>query len=929
MAPKPVFAKIYSLSTFEANCQITHDAQNDPHPIRPTMSSQSVEEILIEMYDLSGNPTDEVDSTVKRMIKNHGLTATDNDKNKIYAKMLGQVPIIFPKQSSHYSNIPDYYDHLVNDSKYNVAKHEQYPQSPPSHPPLSPPLHADIVAKLTQQGRQQLYSHQVRTIGLIRQGKNVLITTPTASGKSYGYVLPFLDAVKKDPATTGLFIFPMNALTNDQFDKISEFGIGTVEKYDGSIKSNDKKKVRNNLPNALLTNPDQIHLSILRTHDKWTDFFKNLKFIVIDEIHNYKGFFGSNMSNILFRLLNAVKMAGGNPQIVCTSATIANAKSFAKDLAWVDFELVNSSGSGSPEKYYAMLDSIKTEGLKVGETEEEWVAEILNKLLKKSPVSLLHDLVLSLGDNGYQNMVFVNSRLQADTLRDSVQSHSDNYKNLDAEMICSYHGGLSTDDRQRIEQEVKNGNKKIIFTTSALELGIDIGSLDICILYGLPKTSNEIWQRIGRVGRDPSKAALAIIVNSYSADDIYYFFNPDKFFNTKNNPEEPIIYPYNEALRKLHLQCGYHEGLQKQDITDKHLWSDIDPNMEIESAYPRIPIRGSWYDPFTLLDDQCVELGTMEYERVYRELHPGAIYRTESSNYKLRKLDFKAKTAHLNEVQDLEYYTNPDVETIIDIGSDPVEEVVKYGKYELLVGKGTLEVILRVGGYWRIYQDGRFPRRSKLQNNSERKFKTKGFWLTIPPGKAKLWNSLIPEFSDKHSFNILHSLEHLLVREIQEMGYCEASDIMTLTYEEHHNYRGPTIFIYDNYHKGLGICDRIFYNLDTIIKNASRRISACQCHDGCPACINKITFCEHKDDFTDKDHTRDFLKFIALQQPKGTKYISRSASLVQFKVYNADQFNVDDEYSPGWTVVEKSDDEYVLENGSGDIAYVPYEDSPL
>ncbi|MBT4992403.1 MAG: DEAD/DEAH box helicase [Candidatus Marinimicrobia bacterium] len=894
------------------------------------MSAQTTSELLIEIFDLSGLPVDEVDSTVQRLVKLHNLDDGDNNKNKIYAKMLGQIPKVFPKQTSTYnSSIANYYDHLINDGQYNVVKFKQDPLSPPSHPTLTPPLHADIVAKLTQQGRQQLYSHQVRSIDLIRQGKNVLITTPTASGKSYGYVLPFLDAVKADPQTRGLFIFPMNALTNDQFDKLVEFGIGTVAKYDGTVKSHEKKKIRNNLPNALLTNPDQIHQSILRTHANWTNFFKNLKFIVIDEIHNYKGFFGSNVSNILFRLLEAVKKAGGNPQIICTSATINNAKIFAKELAWVDFEEVNWSGSGSPEKYYVMLDSISPKGLKVGDSQEEWIAGILEQLQKRSPQSLLFDLLLSLGDNGFQSMIFVNSRLQADQFRDIVQTLSVKYSTLKPEMVCSYHAGLSNTERQEIEHAIKNGNKKLIFTTSALELGIDIGTLDVCVLFGLPKTSNEIWQRIGRVGRDPSKSALAIIVNSYSADDIYYFFNPDRFFDTQNQPEEPIIYPYNEALRKLHLQCGYYEGLQKQDIVDKHLWNTVDATIKSESAYPRIPIRNSWNDPIILLDDGGAEIGTLEYERAYRELHPGAIHRTATSNYKVKKLVLKERTAHLKEIEDVEYYTNPDVETVIDIGANPVEEILSYGKYPLLIGRGELEVNLSVGGYWRIYQNGGFPRRSKLKNNSERKFKTKGFWLTIPPKKAMLWNSIIPEFSEKHSFNIFHSIEHLLIREIAEMGYCDASDVISLTYADHYNYRNPIIFIYDNYHKGLGISDRISINIDDLIRRAYSRLVNCKCYDGCPVCIIKNSFCEHREDFTDKARAVLFLNSMTGKQPKRKKYISRNDSLKQFTTYGGDYFKVGDEYAHGWKVIEKSDDEYILENGAGDIAYVPYEDSPL
>ena len=890
------------------------------------MSLQTVEEILIKMFDLSGLPADEIESTVKRLKKLHDLEDTDNDKNKIFAKMLGQVPKVFPKQAQPYSSIPTYYDHLVDDPKFNVVKHKQDAQSPPTYRPLSPPLHPDIVAILTHQGRQRLYSHQVKTIELIRQHKHVLITTPTASGKSYGYVLPFLDAVKKDPATTGLFIFPMNALTNDQFDKLSNFGIGTVAKYDGTVKSHQKEKIRANPPNALLTNPDQIHHSILNTHADWTSFFKNMKFIVIDEIHNYKGFFGSNVSNILFRLLHVVKKAGGNPQIICTSATIANAKAFAKKLAWVDFEEVSGSGAGSPEKYSVMLDSIKTEGIKIGQSEKEWVAGILEKLLKKSPESLLHDLVLSLGDNGFQSMVFVNSRIEADLLKDAVQYLSDNYTNLKSEMVCSYHAGLSNDERINIEHGIKNGDKRIVFTTSALELGIDIGSLDVCILFGIPKTSNEIWQRIGRVGRDPAKAALAIIVNSYSADDIYYFFNPEKFFDTKDLPEEPVIFPLNKILRKLHLQCGYLEGMTKQDVTDEHIWNSIDTSLKKKNAYARIPIRNSWYDPFTLIDENGKKMGTIEYERVYREFHPGAIHRTESSTYKLKSVDYKKKLASFIRLENPEYYTSPVVKTTLDIEPGASEQILNIGNHQLLIGRGTLNVHMSVGAYLRIYLDGREKRGFKLKNKRERKFKTEGFWISLLPGGANKWDSVIPEFSNTHGFSVFHSLEHLLLREVIEKGYCDTSDITSLTYSEHYKYSSPALFFYDNCLKGLGLCEKIFDNVEDLINRAYLRMVVCKCYDGCPACINKRSFCEHRENFVNKDLTKDFLKQIALLPAKRSKYIDKQASSKQFPLYTSDKFKVGDEYIPGWTVTEKNDFEYVIEDVSGDTAYCEFED---
>ena len=889
------------------------------------MKSKTVSQILIDYFELSELPAEEAEEMVQSTINTFGIEEGDNF-DKVLNKLTIQLPQFFPKQAQALNTVPKYFNYLSTDSQFEIVKSKHSHQSQPLYANLDPPLHTDISTKLSQLGRPLLYLHQVQAIELIRDGKNVLITTPTASGKSYGYVLPFLDAVKKDPSTTGLFIFPMNDLMNDQFDKISEFGIGTVEKYDGSVKSYQKKKIRDSIPNALLTNPDQIHSSILRKHSEWTDFFKNLKFIVIDEIHNYKGLFGSNVSNTIFRLLNVVAKAGGNPQIICTSATIANSQAFAKKLAWRDFELVKYSAAGSPEKYHVMLDTINPEHRKVGQSEEEWVAEILKKYLEKSPEKMLYDLVLSLCENGFQSIIFVNSRLMADRMRDVVQELSTTYANVNPDMVCSYRSGLSNNERIQIERKIKDGSKKIIFTTSALELGIDIGSLDACILYGLPKTSNEIWQRIGRVGRNFNKPAMAIILNSRSGDDFFYFFNPDKFFKTKDLPEEPVIFPYNEILRKLHLQCGYLEGMTKQDVNDLSVWDTIDTVKKAESAYPSLSVRNSKFELYRLLDGNGVEIGTLESERVSRELHPGAIRRIESKTYKFQNVDYDNKKATFIELPNFEYYTYPVVKTTVAIQSATKEEILNYGNYSLLIGYGEVDVNSSLSGYLRFYQDGRQTRKSKFKSKNPQNLKTEGFWLTLVPNKAGAWSSLIPGFSNQKSFHILHSLEHLLHREIVEQGYCDTADIIGYTYEEYGGYSNPTIFFYDNYYKGLGLSQKIFNNIENLISKAIIRIMSCTCYEGCPACIYKRAYCEYNGKFTNKDLTKEFLKPLMLAQTKRSRYFNQTNSSIKFPSYSSDKFNVGDEYIPGWIVTEKTDVKYIIETAAGDRANCTFED---
>jgi DEAD/DEAH box helicase domain-containing protein len=289
-------------------------------------------------------------------------------------------------------------------------------------------------------------------------------------------------------------------------------------------------------------------------------------------------------------------------------------------------------------------------------------------------------------------------------------------------------------------------------------------------------------------------------------------------------------------------------------------------------------------------------------------------------------VDHANKKAIFKVLPSFEYYTHPVVKTTITIQSATKEEILNYGNYSLLIGYGNVDVNSSLTGYLRFYQDGRKPWRSELKNTNPKDLKTTGFWLTLVPNKTGVWNSLIPGFSNQKSFHILHTLEHLLLREIVEHGYCDTEDIIGYTKEEYSGYSNPTIFFYDNYYKGLGLSHKIFDNIENLISKAIIRIMSCTCYEGCPACIYKRAYCEYNEKFTNKDLTKEFLKPLILTQTRRSKYLDQTNSSLKFTQYARDKFDVGDEYIPGWTVTEKNDVEYIIETAAGDIAYCTFED---
>jgi len=746
----------------------------------------------------------------------------------------------------------------------------------------------------------RLYKHQEDAIKLLNSGKNIVLTTETASGKSLVYLLPFQEEVIKDPNSTGLFIYPTKALSNDQMINLLSYNIATAEKYDGDTEPADKKRIRNNNPNAIFTNPDTIHHSMLRTCGQWNDFFKNLKFIVIDEIHMYKGYFGSNVSNILYRLLSAVKKAGGNPKIVCTSATINDAKIFAEELVHEKFVEISSSTSGKTTRDFLFLES----GLNPND----------NSFLI-SPRDILLNFVLNMANKGMQGIAFVDSRKKIDILEKYAKDSSLNFQ-VNPDAVVGYHAGLDYAQRVQIENGIKNKNISIVFSTSALEIGIDIGSLDYCVLFGIPPLNNQIWQRIGRAGRQSGKKVAVVLINRFSVRDNYFFENPSEFFKTKVLQEKPIIFPENEYLQELHQQCAFFEGMKKGETLKPAIWAKVKKSFDKSGAYLRIPIRKPWHEDYNLIDESTgAKIGEVEYERIFTDYHKNAIVLKNGMFYQCKSsIDYDTKTIPLFPIEEPKYFTQPVMEKYIKPVSNIHEAIYEIGKKKIFLGEGKVHIDLTITAVRKIFFDGTPHKLIKLNPPREKKIKSHSLWLSIKDEK----------------FEVLHTLEHLIQRAVIELGYCDWSDIKGLSTTEFARYKAPAIFIYEDMKIGTGMAKVFYDNILEIIKKAKDIVTSCPCQDGCPQCIHSTNYCELYDGSLNKQYVIDFLNNLDFNKASKKNFTPRvSLTTDEFKKYGRDAFDIGDTYVDGWKVIDKTEDEYVIENSEGDVKAIDYEDTPL
>ena len=746
-------------------------------------------------------------------------------------------------------------------------------------------LNADLRAAYNAKGIRQLYTHQAAAAEAVHAGKNVVIVTPTASGKTLCYNLPVLNAILADTDTRALYLFPIKALAQDQLAELydlnqrldNRFGVFT---YDGDTPSDARKSIREK-SHIVLTNPDMLHTGILPHHTRWTRLFENLRYIVLDELHTYRGVFGSHLCNVLRRLQRIARFYGREPQFICCSATIANPGELASNLIENGVEVQSENGAPAAEKTFVFYNPpVVNRALGIRRSYINESSRVAQEFLK-------HDL---------QTMVFANSRLYTELILTYLQQANPQLPGK-PETIRGYRGGYLPSERREIERGLRDGRIRGVVTTSAMELGIDVGSLDSVVMAGYPGTIAATWQRAGRAGRR-SGSSCAVLVASSSPLDQFIVRHPDYFFG--NTPEHAFIQPDNLEILINHLKCAAfelpihpEEKFGAVDLADLcarlaeagylHLAGE---NYHWTSdAYPAdtISLRSVTSDNFVIIDitGEPLVIGEVDFVSALTTVHEKAIYIHGGQQYHVEHLDFKERKAYVKQV-DVDYYTDairytqvrvleiaatasPRQESAVILRSTQEPVILSEAK-DLTRSASTLptasthshgDVLVRsqVVGFKKIKFFTNENVGAGTLELPENEMHTTSYWITL--GRPLL-ESLPYSISERQSgmFGLLHALETiatlLLMCDGRDLGTAigekppapgvESEEMMPVRMEDAaganaKEFFEPNLYLFDAYPGGIGFSEPLFRAHDLLVQKTRELIRACPCEAGCPSCV--------------------------------------------------------------------------------------------
>ena len=727
--------------------------------------------------------------------------------------------------------------------------------------PMPEWVRPELIAAYRDKGVEQLYSHQAQAIAAVHAGRNAVIVTPTASGKTLCYNLPVLNSVLENPDTRALYLFPTKALAQDQLAELHELGERLEDRfgvftYDGDTPSDARAAIRER-GHIVLSNPDMLHSGILPHHTRWTHLFENLRYIVLDELHTYRGVFGSHLANVLRRLRRVANFYGSDPQFIACSATIANPAELAHRLAEADFECISENGSPSGEKFFLFYNPpVVNRCLGIRRSYIHESARIAQEFLKR-------DL---------QTLVFANSRLHTELLLTYLQRANPPAPGRE-HSVRGYRGGYLPNERREIERGLREERIGGIVSTNALELGIDIGSLDAVVMAGYPGTLASTWQRAGRAGRR-TDSSCAVFVASSSPIDQFIVQNPDYFFG--RTPEHAFIQPNNLEILVNHLKCAAFELPIR---SDEHFGGiDVAPLCErleeagylhrtgdnwhwTEQAYPAdtVSLRAVTSDNFVIVDTTGLPqtIGEVDFSSALTTVHPKAIYLHQGQQYQVERMDFEKRKAYVKRV-DLEYYTDAIRYTqvrVLELAESSTLESGGAASANPHSGAtrnhGDVLVRSQVVGFKKI----KFFTNENVGSGNlelpENEMHTTAFWLTL---ERPLIESLPFSVSERQSGmrGLLHALSSmatlLLMCDRRDLGTAigerPPSPGLGLDWDEspeldgvEREYFEPNLYIYDAYPGGIGFSEPLFDIADVLIARTHALIEACPCERGCPSCV--------------------------------------------------------------------------------------------
>jgi len=721
-------------------------------------------------------------------------------------------------------------------------------------------VHADLRAAYKAKGIDRLYSHQAAAADAVHNGKNIVVVTPTASGKTLCYNLPVINAILDNSDTRAMYLFPTKALAQDQLAEIHDlnqrldnrFGVFT---YDGDTPSDARKTIREK-SHIVLTNPDMLHTGILPHHTRWTRLFENLRYIVLDELHTYRGVLGSHLCNVLRRLRRIANFYGCHPQFICCSATIANPGELAGKLLETDVEVLNANGAPAAEKTFVFYNPpVVNRALGIRRS-------YINEACRVSREFLKRDL---------QTMVFANSRLHTELMLTYLQQANPPQPGRAAN-IRGYRGGYLPNERRDIERGLRDGQIRGVVSTSALELGIDVGSLDTVVMAGYPGTIAATWQRAGRAGRR-SGSSCAVLVASSAPLDQFIVRNPDYFFG--NTPEHAFIQPDNLEILINHLKCAAFElpiGLQDRfgDVDIQDLCARLaevgflhragENYHWTQEAYPAdtVSLRSVTSDNFVIIDitGAPTVIGEVDFSSALTTVHEKAIYIHGGQQYHVEHLDFKERKAYVKRV-DVDYYTDAIRYTQVRILECAAETRLSDSVREIPALRSFGDVLVRsqVIGFKKI----KFFTNENIGAGNlelpENEMHTTSYWITL---ERPLLESLPFTISERQSgmFGLLHALASvatlLLMCDRRDLGTAigekppypndqetamEAVQLRDRISQNAKEFYEPNLYLFDAYPGGIGFSEPLYRAREILLQRTRELIVACACAAGCPSCV--------------------------------------------------------------------------------------------
>ncbi|MCS6949221.1 MAG: DEAD/DEAH box helicase [Armatimonadota bacterium] len=753
---------------------------------------------------------------------------------------------------------------------------------------LSRPLPEPLERALRVQGVGVLYTHQAMALEAVRRGENVVVVSGTASGKTLCYNLPVLESVLTNPYTTAFYLFPTKALARDQQEKLNNLGLFPQVRfgvYDGDTPPQERAAIRRGA-HLVLTNPDMLHVGILPHHSSWARFLRQLRYVVVDEMHAYRGVFGSHVALILRRLRRLAEFYGARPQFILTSATVGNPQETAQTLTGLPCTLIQEDGSPRPRRYFVL-----------------WNPPLIGQNFERLSTNVESAAILTaLAEAGWSTLVFTKARVSTELILRYAHDLAERRTPQLKERLMSYRAGYTPEQRREIERRLFSGELLGVVSTNALELGVDVGGLDVVVMAGYPGSITSTWQQAGRAGRR-DREAMVILVAQDDPLDQYLMRHPEYLFG---QPVEKVrLNPTNLPILKAHLCCAAYEKPLEPD--DYALFGDAETCMsaiaELMSEGRLGAREGRWYyfgggypagevSIRTASGEAVViresltgsELGRVEMERAYRTVHPGAIYLHQGESYLIDSLDDVQRVALATPVW-VDYYTEPLVQVQLQVLSTHSSRWM--GALE--AGFGEVRVVEQVVGFRRKHlRSGEIIDVEPLQM-PEQSYDTEGAWLTFD--MLQFLRSLAGQFRQRGAAELdilallardvdrttlvhtadgmiaMHGAEHALQAVVPLTCGCERMDVGS-----HFSWLVPAfgrsaIFLYDTTAGGTGISRGAYEEIEQLLQMASALVRECPCREGCPSCLHS-PMCPARNGGLDKRQTLLLLEWLQEQRER-------------------------------------------------------------